>query len=136
MGSQTTNLKKLLKISVGLIDIKRRGKYGQPALYAISDRWKNYGTESFVVKDVPKNPTNGGFQKGNKYGRNHTAEDREQYHQQITAPKIKKLQDELNELNSQKQLSHYDEKSTPRLLTVIDARIDCCTRKLKKIEGM
>ena len=57
---------------VGLIDIAKTG-FGllkDVNLYAISDRWENFGTDGFVVKKRPKRKQQLGFTKGNSYGRN------------------------------------------------------------------
>jgi hypothetical protein len=60
-------------IEVGLIDIiKRGGLEKQPAIYGLSDRWKKYGTKSFVRVDIKKilpKIYKTGFKKGNKLGR-------------------------------------------------------------------
>ncbi len=42
-------------IENGLIDIvKRGGFYNQPAIYGLSDRWKQFGKKDFVKKDIRK----------------------------------------------------------------------------------
>lgn len=42
-------------IENGLIDIvKRGGFYNQPAIYGLSDRWKQFGTKDFVKVDIRK----------------------------------------------------------------------------------
>ena len=59
-------------IRVGLIDIIRTGSglHKDVTLYAISERWKKFGTDKFVSKERPKRKTHYGFAKGNKLGRN------------------------------------------------------------------
>lgn len=57
----------------GLIDIAATGMgvHKVKNLYAISDRWKFYGTPEYVPPmPRPKGPINRGFQKRNKLGRN------------------------------------------------------------------
>jgi hypothetical protein len=57
----------------GLIDIAASGQgtYRVTNLYAISDRWRLYGTPDYEKpKPRPKKPINRGFQKENQYGRN------------------------------------------------------------------
>lgn len=42
-------------IERGLIDIvKRGGFYNQPAVYGLSDRWKQFGTKKFIKVDIRK----------------------------------------------------------------------------------
>lgn len=42
-------------IERGFIDIiKRGGFYNQPAVYGLSDRWKQFGTKKFIKVDVRK----------------------------------------------------------------------------------
>ena len=60
-------------IGKGFIDIadSGQGTYKLPNLYAISDRWKLYGTPEYKPpKPRPKKPINRGFQKGNRLGCN------------------------------------------------------------------
>ena len=121
---------------VGLIDIVKRGKYRDPALYSISERWKLYGTKDFIIKNVPKNLPTGGFKKGNKYGRNFSEEERLEYHQQQKAPEINKLENKLKELKLQKQLTYSDKKkNTARHHSIIDAAIDFCMQKLERLKS-
>jgi len=57
----------------GFIDIAESGAglYKSANLYALSDRWRLYGTPEYVPpKPRPQKPINRGFQKGNRYGRN------------------------------------------------------------------
>ena len=57
----------------GFIDIAESGAglYKSANLYAISERWKLYGTLEYEPpKPRPKKPINRGFQKGNRYGQN------------------------------------------------------------------
>ena len=50
-------------IRVGLIDITKTGLglKKEVSLYAISNRWENYGTDAFVVKKRPKRTEQFGF---------------------------------------------------------------------------
>ncbi len=60
-------------IDKGFIDIESTGAgvHKVKNLYRISDRWRNYGTPDYESpKPRPKKPINGGFKKGNQYGRN------------------------------------------------------------------
>ncbi|GAH34362.1 unnamed protein product [marine sediment metagenome] len=59
-------------IRVGLIDIAKTGfgLHKDVTLYAISDRWKKFGTDEFMVKKRQKRKQNLGFAKGNSYGKN------------------------------------------------------------------
>lgn len=59
-------------IRVGLIDIAKTGfgLHKDCTLYAISDRWEQYGTDEFVVKERPKRIQQLGFTNKNRYGRN------------------------------------------------------------------
>ena len=42
-------------IENGLIDVvKRGGFYNQPAIYGLSDRWKQFGTKDFKKVDIRK----------------------------------------------------------------------------------
>ena len=42
-------------IENGIIDIvKRGGFYNQPAVYGLSDRWKQFGTKKFIKVDIRK----------------------------------------------------------------------------------
>lgn len=61
-----------LLIEVGLIDITKQGSgiQGDYTLYAISERWRLYGTPEFVAKKRPKRKLHYGFTKGNSYGKN------------------------------------------------------------------
>ena len=57
----------------GFLDIvdSGAGLYRSANLYALSERWKLYGTPEYEPpKSRPKKPINKGFQKGNRYGRN------------------------------------------------------------------
>jgi len=57
----------------GFIDIAATGMgvHKVKNLYAISERWKLYGTAEYEKpKPRPKGPINRGFAKGNQYGRN------------------------------------------------------------------
>jgi hypothetical protein len=57
----------------GFVDIAESGAglYKSANLYAISDRWRLYGTQEYEEpKPRPKGPMNRGFQKGNQYGQN------------------------------------------------------------------
>ena len=59
-------------VRVGLIDITKSG-FGlqkDKSLYAISDRWKKFGTDEFVVKKRQKRKQQLGFTNKNKHGRN------------------------------------------------------------------
>ncbi len=59
-------------IRVGLIDIAKTGSGLQQdvTLYAISDRWKKFGTDEFVEMKRPKRTQQYGFTNRNKHGRN------------------------------------------------------------------
>jgi len=60
-------------IDKGFIDIESSGggTYKVKTLYRISNRWRNYDTTDYEQpKPRPKKPINGGFKKGNQYGRN------------------------------------------------------------------
>lgn len=59
-------------IRVGLIDIAKTGcgLHKDVTLYAISDRWKKFGTDEFVEMKRPKRTQQYGFINKNKYGRN------------------------------------------------------------------
>ena len=61
-----TGVRKL--ISVGLVDLKQQGFggviigkriTGEANLYAVSDRWKQYGTDAFKDEPYPKDSRNG-----------------------------------------------------------------------------
>ena len=57
----------------GFIDIAESGAGVQETknLYAISERWKLYGTSEYEPpRPRPKGPINRGFKKGNRLGRN------------------------------------------------------------------
>jgi hypothetical protein len=52
----------------GFIDIEHRGNYhnNEPTLYAISERWRNYGTKNYKAVKIPRILPKGlGFQKQN-----------------------------------------------------------------------
>jgi hypothetical protein len=57
-------------VRAGLIDIAHSGVglHKDVTLYAISDRWKLYGTPEFVKAERPKRGIKLGFKKGNTYG--------------------------------------------------------------------
>ena len=59
-------------IRVGLIDIAKTGcgLHQDVTLYAISERWKKYGTAEFVEMKRPKRSIQYGFTNKNKHGRN------------------------------------------------------------------
>ena len=59
-------------VAVGLIDIAKPGSglFRDVSLYAISDRWEEYGTDEFVHMERPKRKLKIGFRKGNKHGKN------------------------------------------------------------------
>lgn len=59
-------------IRVGLIDIihSANGLHQDVTLYAISDRWRKFGTDGFVVKERQKRKVQYGFAKGNEHGKN------------------------------------------------------------------
>jgi hypothetical protein len=64
-------------IRVGFIDIAESG-YGRQkkkTLYAISDRWKQFGTSGFREKRRDKLSQGAGFKRGNRLGRNAKARD-------------------------------------------------------------
>jgi hypothetical protein len=63
-------------VRVGLIDLAHSGFGLQKdlTLYAISDRWKKYGTDEFVRVERPKRDVTLGFAKGNRHGRNRRLE--------------------------------------------------------------
>jgi len=58
-------------VRVGLIDVAKTGMglCKDVSLYAISERWKLYGTDEFVVKKRPKRRGGFGFSEDNTYGR-------------------------------------------------------------------
>jgi len=60
---QSTFMKTIDKlIEVGLIDITHSGsggKKGDVSLYAISERWRKYGTPDFILKERPKDKRSG-----------------------------------------------------------------------------
>lgn len=58
-------------VRVGLIDIAKSGfgLHKDVTLYAVSERWKQYGTSEFQHAERPKRPGLG-FRKGNKLGKN------------------------------------------------------------------
>jgi DNA-binding PadR family transcriptional regulator len=61
----------------GFLDITESGQgvYKVTNLYALSDRWRKYGTAEYEPpKPRKKGPINRGFQKGNQYGRNYQEE--------------------------------------------------------------
>ncbi|MFC1739442.1 hypothetical protein ACFL1G_10395 [Planctomycetota bacterium] len=123
-------------VDVGLIDIARPGEYKQPTLYSISDRWELYGSKNFVKKEMPKRTNESGFQKGNKYGRNCTSRERENYHQQIRAQKAGPLRAEIKQLKREKLvvLTDTSRKRSAKTVAVIDARIDHYARLLHKLQ--
>lgn len=57
----------------GFIDIAHSGsggKKGDKSLYAISDRWRAWGTDNFIPASRPKDTRAGrGFKKGHNHGR-------------------------------------------------------------------
>lgn len=60
-------------VNKGFIDIAETGMgvHKVKNLYAISNRWKDYGTPDFESpKQRAKGPINRGFQPGNKFGKN------------------------------------------------------------------
>ena len=63
-------------IAVGLIDITHSGsggKKGDVSLYAISERWRKYGTPDFVVLERPKDKRSGrgfAFHPEHRFDRN------------------------------------------------------------------
>jgi hypothetical protein len=60
-------------ISKGFIDIAASGQgtHKVTTLYAISNRWREYGTPEYKKPQPrPKKPINRGFQRGNQFGRN------------------------------------------------------------------
>jgi hypothetical protein len=131
-------------VEVGLIDIGEPGGYRKPTLYALSDRWKSYGTPSFIHREIPKRPTPGGFEKGNKYGRNCTPEQKALYREQLRQrkaqlvnQKISPLQAEIDQLKQDKLaiLAGVEKSSTPRIPAIIDARIDGLTEQIARIRN-
>lgn len=59
-------------LRVGLIDITKTGcgLHKDVTLYAISDRWKKFGTDEFIIMKRPKRKQQYGFTNKNKHGRN------------------------------------------------------------------
>lgn len=57
-------------IRVGLVDIIHSGfgLYKDVTLYALSNRWKKFGTDKFIVKERTKRKSLG-FRKGNAHGK-------------------------------------------------------------------
>jgi len=55
-------------MGVGLIDITKAGSglHRDASRYALSDRWKDYGTDEFIVKKRHKRAQHYGFQKAAK----------------------------------------------------------------------
>ena len=60
-------------VKTGFIDISHSGssgRRGDKSLYAISNRWENFGTEDFIPSSRPKDTRGGrGFQPGNTLGK-------------------------------------------------------------------
>jgi len=59
-------------VGAGLIDITQPGSglHKDVSLYGISERWKLYGTDDFVVSTRVKRRQSYGFTRGNRLGRN------------------------------------------------------------------
>jgi hypothetical protein len=55
-------------VEVGFIDIAKSGSglHKDVTLYAISDRWRKYGTDEFVYLQRPKRKVKYGFAKGHR----------------------------------------------------------------------
>jgi len=58
-------------LELGFLDVAYAGSGTQKdvSLYAISDRWRLYGTPAFVPAKRPQRSSRIGFQKGNRVGR-------------------------------------------------------------------
>jgi len=73
MAYGTFKKSRKLLIERGFIDYKERGGlYKRASIYALSERWKKYGTKDFVkndIKDSLPKIFKTGFKKGNNYGR-------------------------------------------------------------------
>jgi len=73
MAYKTFKESRKLLIERGFIDYKERGGLEKRAsIYALSERWKKYGTKDFVkinIKDVLPKIFKTGFKKGNNHGR-------------------------------------------------------------------
>lgn len=52
-----SKIKKELIEEKGFIDLSHPGGYRDPALYSISERWRNYGTSWYTFKKIPESPT-------------------------------------------------------------------------------
>ena len=128
-------------VEVGLLDIAKPGGGSRKkrTLYAISERWKLYGTDDFIKKEVIKRSTTGGFQKGNRYGRHFTPEEREQYRRELKEEKIQELQSKIDELERDKLAVLSEEKKRgrrrSRIPAVIDEVIRDLTYRLRKLQG-
>lgn len=59
-------------IEVGFIDLTKAGSglHRDVSLYGISERWRAYGTDEFIVKKRPIRKQCFGFARGNTLGRN------------------------------------------------------------------
>ena len=59
-------------VETGFIDITYHGSglRGDNSTYAITERWRLYGTDKFVRKNRPKRNLRYGFTKGNTLGKN------------------------------------------------------------------
>jgi hypothetical protein len=72
-------------VRVGLIDIAHTGcgLHKDVSLYAISERWRLFGTDDFISKARPKRKQAMGFTKGNTHGKN--AGKKQNEHSSVTA---------------------------------------------------
>jgi predicted transcriptional regulator of viral defense system len=122
-------------IKAGLLDLVQPGRYRQPALYALSEHWKKCGTEDFVRQSVTKQSHRGGFQKGNKLGRNSTLQERTAYLQQQRQQKIEPIESKIEALKTEQQLS-IEHKTSSRIPAIVDARIDYYSELLNKTKGI
>lgn len=61
----------------GFIDVKATGVEHRKmtTLYAISDRWRQYGTDEFRTVKRPRSRSNPGFKKGNRLWQRQTEAD-------------------------------------------------------------
>jgi hypothetical protein len=125
-------------VEVGLLDVAKPGKYKQPTLYALSDRWKLYGEEAFVQKEVTKRITQSGFQKGNKYGRNCSPEERARYRKELKEKKAEKLLAQIDQLKRDKLSALLEDKGgrqRSRIPAIIDEEIEGYADRLRRLQG-
>jgi len=117
-------------VDKGFIDIRIQGgsEKGDMSLYAISNRWRYYGTDSFEKQERVKRVDGPGFAKGNKHGRNCNPDEKSQYVENVQQQKrfrrVQQSSDFIDELTGVDRRIEDIDCEIGRLSSTLDASND------------